>query len=210
MRNHQFLIKIKLHTHIFIEGTPTYELILELVCSRLSLSVLNLFHAPGPIGYMLISSSSVEHPLIKNNGRNPTYYKQIKGRNSGRKVYAQPESKLVKLLRFFRRKPNYNYQPKWFILLGKIKFPIRYLLAYFVCWCSLRKHNHVFYLHMDPERTVFNCGAVFNNQLDAIKAIASDSDIKLLVKEHPVMVGRRTCRELLSLLFNRKISYRSR
>ena len=98
-KSSEFLIKNKI-THIFIEGTPTYELILELVCSRLSLSVLNLFHAPGPIGYMLISSSSVEHLLIKNNGRNPTYYKQIKGRNSGRKVYAQPESKLVKLLRF--------------------------------------------------------------------------------------------------------------
>ena len=91
----QFIKKQKIKYSI-IEGTPAHELVFELACKKSRVCIINIFHAPGPRGWSLISDTSVEKNLFKNFGRRTDYFSQAKKLQEARKVYADVSEKFLK------------------------------------------------------------------------------------------------------------------
>jgi len=196
--------------YCLIEGTPAHELVFELACIDNNVAILNFFHAPGPRGWSLVSRSSVEYPLYKNSVKDLNYLNTVTKVKGIRKVYVDvSERKITKLFRFLKRKRNYNYYPKHIILVKAAFFPLSYLLSKLLERMSGPQSNHVFYLHMEPERTVSNCGSLFTNQLEAIKCLTYNCDLHITLKEHPDWIGKRPISFLFQALINPKINYKT-
>lgn len=191
-----------------IEGTPAYELIFEIACEIKSVKIINVFHAPGPRGWSLISSSSVEINLYKSKKFKNSYLSALKNNASKRKVYVDiNESIFEKLIRFIKRPRNHNYYPKHVIIADIILRPISYLLSYILVVFKGTQENNVLYLHQEPERTVSNCGSIFSNQIEAIRYITKKLKLKVTLKEHPDWLGKRQLKFLFYVLFNKDVSY---
>ena len=194
--------------HCLIEGTPAHELVVELVCIDLGVNIINICHAPGPRGWSLASKSSIEYPLYGNQNKNEEYIAQLSGHQNEIKVYLDSKHTWYgKVLRLIKRKRNYNYYPKWYIVLKVLKYPINIVLRFILKIWGNSQYNHVLYLHEEPERTVYNCGAVFNTQLSALKTISKDLNINISVKEHPNHKGNLPLGFYLSILLHPRLNY---
>ena len=197
--------------YCLIEGTPAHELVVEMVCNDLGVGIINIFHAPGPRGWSLASKSSIEYPLYSNQAKNNKYISQIFSLQETVKTYLDVKHTWYsKVLRLVKRRKNYNYYPKWYICLKVFKFPANVLIRLILKFWGNLQYNHVLYLHEEPERTVYNCGAAFRTQLSALKAISKDLNINISVKEHPNHKGNLPLRFYLGVLFHPRLNYITR
>lgn len=191
-----------------IEGTPAHELIFEIACEMLGVKVINIFHAPGPRGWSLISSSSIEYPLYKCSQYKSRYLQDLSRKSDERKIYVDTkESWDKKIYRFIRREKNYNYYPKWKIILDAFATPFSLALSLILVKIKGNAGNSVFYLHMEPERTVSNCGAPFSSQKQALDYITNTLNINITLKEHPDWLGKRPLRFLIYVFLNPNLNY---
>ena len=194
--------------YCMIEGTPAHELVFELACLDQKVGIMNIFHSPGPRGWSLISKSSVEYPLYSNMKKNLDYVDSVNNQESSRKIYVDiKESKIFKALRFIKRKKNYNYYPKSIIIFQLVLYPIALFLTWILCRLSRQQHNHVMYLHMEPERTVYNCDADFSSQISALNFLTKELGFYITLKEHPSWIGKRDIRFYLQVLLNPRLNY---
>ena len=195
-------------TAALIEGTPAHELVFEMACKDMSVRILNVFHAPGPRGWSLISDSSIEQNLFKNKQFSTTYLTDVYSAQQQRKTYVDfNEKPFTKLKRFLKRPINFNYYPKYMILGSFVSRPISILLSYLLILFKGSQKHSVFYLHMEPERTVSNCGSPFMNQIAAIEYITKKLKHNITLKEHPDWVGKRDIKFLFYALLNKRVTY---
>ena len=91
------------------------------------------------------------------------------------------------LLKYLYDNPIKNYRSKLFKDITKSR--TIYSLE------DVRLGNYIFFpLHAEPEIAITNYGRFYQNQIEVIRNIALQlpSDFKLLVKEHPRNIGRRS------------------
>lgn len=191
----------------FIEGTPAHELVFEMACKKNNVKIINIIHAPGSRGWSLISKSSVEYPLYKNKKANKEYIDQIKNKPISNKIYLDVNHTLIgKIKRLIFMPKNFNQFPKNIKIIKGICFPINLFLR-FILSINKKQFNHVFFVHLEPERTVYNCGAIFTRQKDALKYITKNLGFKITIKEHPNHIAKLPLSFLLHILINPKINY---
>lgn len=189
-----FLIENEIHA-ILIEGTPAFELVLELAAKELMIKVIvpdNLWKFKN-WSVIYKSSNYAELYPTSSDFENLFYdhYHSFQEKTYQRVLYEQRLSKFQLLLNSVScRSSKVNGEP----LIDRIKSKIcTYLNRLLIKYNKIPQSDYyVYFMHIEPEKTVDNVGFSLESQYSLIWHIAKKIPLGrcLVVKEHPDNKGR--------------------
>ncbi len=189
-----FLIKNNINV-ILIEGTPAFELVLELVAIELNIKIIvpdNLWKFKNwSVIYSRSNYSELySAPLVMSS----VFYSNFKDFDSisyKRVTYGKKVNKLYQFLNLLKNKPSRINGESYFQRF--IKTVSSSINRICISYDSLPNSDfYVYFMHIEPEKTVDNVGFNLESQFSLIWHLATKIPLGkyLIVKEHPDNNGR--------------------